>query len=787
MESGLKTPEIIALQKKYGKNVIISETAFSPIKLFLQQFPTFLNGILTLAAIFSYFIGDSIDSIFIFTIIFLNSIVGFIQEYKAEQSLEKLKNYTTQSVRVIRNGKESQLSSSELVPGDVVILSEGDRIPADGKLLDSHHLESDESILTGESLAVMKEKNDEVFMGMLVTKGKGTLLISKIGMETKFGKIAETLSNIKTDKTPMQKQLDSLSKWLTGIVLVFAFLLLPLGILRGQALSPVILLAISIAVAAIPVSLPAVITIALAIGTGKMAKRHAIVRKMPAVETLGSVQYFLVDKTGTLTLNQMRVKEFWIAKDETLPHLLKACVLGNTASLVKKGTAHAYDILGDKTDGALLLFAQQKHENIHQDIESGKIIDEYIFDSKYKTITTIWEKKGSRYVYSRGAPEVILEQSTLSEKEKDIIEKKIVSYAQSGLRVIAFGVKNEKQHRKLTREEAESQLTFLGLVGIYDAPRPEAKHAVIAARNAGIQTIMVTGDNELTALAIAKEIGLIQKDEDTITGEELEKLSDEDLKTIILKTRIFARAKPEHKLRIATLLKESGYVIGVTGDGVNDALALKRADVGVAMGESGTDVAKEASDIIIADDNFATIIHAVSEGRTIYYNIRKAVTYLLIGNLSELTLIFFAALLGIPSPLLPTQILWINLITDGLPALALASDQTAPHILRQKPRDPKAPLLTRDRLIFILCFGLGMSTIFLLTFSTLLSMYSESFSRAIVFNLLIFMHMAVAFIVRGQSPFRTNKLLVTTVIVALILQTIIITVPFLRVAFHIEL
>lgn len=787
MDYGLTTADVITLQRKFGPNTLTAVSRFSPIKLFLAQFTTFLNAIMFVAAIFSLYAGDRVDAGFIGAIIVLNAIIGFIQEYKAEKSLEKLKNYTVQAVRVIRNGKEVQLSSTLLVPGDIVILSEGDRIPADGELIESHHFESDESILTGESLPVMKQLHDEIYMGMLTTKGKGTMRVTTIGKETRFGAIAQTLADITDDKTPMQKQLDTLSRVITLIVLFFAFLLIPLGLFRGEALLPLLFLATSIGVAAIPISLPAVITIALAIGTGKMAKRHAIVRKMPAIETLGSIQFILVDKTGTLTQNQMRVKKHSVEKKEQLSHLLKACVLGNTASLIQKGSIHQFDIVGDRTDGALLLFAQQENEDIKDDIRSGKVIDEYVFDSKYRTVTTIWEKRGRRMVYTRGAPEAILERSTLSDKEKKEVEAQITEYAASGLRVIGFGSKDETRRHPLTREQAEEDVTFLGIVGIYDAPRPEVKHAVSIARGAGIQPIMVTGDNELTALSIAKEIGLIENDEDVLTGEEIEAYSDEELFPILLKTRVFARTKPEHKLRLTALLKKNGYVVGVTGDGVNDALALKKADVGVSMGETGTDVAKEASDIIIADDNFATIIRAVAEGRTIYYNIVKAITYLLAGNLSEIALICIASFLNMPSPLLPTQILWINLVTDGLPALALASDITAPHILRQPPRNPKTPILTKNRSLFIVGMGLGMAVLFLVTFSVLLQSHSISFARTVVFNLLIVMHMGVALLVRGQSPFRANKLLLLTILFTLLLQLLITTVPVFQNIFHLEL
>ncbi|EKD65406.1 MAG: hypothetical protein ACD_50C00097G0007, partial [uncultured bacterium] len=674
MEKGLSTQEASLLLTKYGKNEIYTKSHNTPLLIFASQFPTFLNGILFIAACFSFFIGDSLDGTFILAVLLLNGIVGFIQEYNAEKSLEKLKDYVKPLSLVLRDGNEVQIPTSEIVPGDIVVLSEGDRMPADGTFLHNEDLEVDESILTGESLPVAKEKNAQAFSGTLVVKGKGHLTIEKTGMNTRFGQIAQTLSTLSADKTPLRKRLDALGKLLSIIVLIAAILIIPIGAYQERELFPLILLAISIAVAAIPQSLPTVVTIALAIGTNRMAKKNAIVRKMHAVETLGSVQILLVDKTGTLTENSMRVRKHWIKDKKFFTPLLRACVLGNTASLIQKGELKSFDIVGDKTDGALLLWAKSQVKDLMDLKDGGKIVDEFVFDPDEKTITTLWEEKNKKYVYVRGAPESILKHSELKEDEKNKMTKLYEEYASKGLRVIAFGMKHERHERHVKRDQLEKDLIFLGFVGIYDPPREEARQAVEKARQAGITTIMVTGDNEKTALSIAKDVGLLEKDEDVVTGDELEKMNDEELSEIAERTRVYARSKPEDKLRLVNILKQKGYVIGVTGDGVNDSLALKRADVGVAMGQTGTDVAKEASDIVLTDDNFSTLVAAIEEGRIIYNNIIKAVTYLLSGNISELAMIIFAVLLGLPSPLLPTQILWINLVTDGLPAFALASD-----------------------------------------------------------------------------------------------------------------
>ncbi len=785
MEKGLSTKDAGRLLQEHGRNEIIAKKGISPISIFLSQFPSFLNGVLFLAAIFSFAIGDIPDSLFIFAILLLNGVVGFIQEYNAEKSIEKLKNYVKPVSRVLRDGKEQEVPTSDLVPGDIVILSEGDRIPADGILLQHEDLEVDESILTGESLPVAKEKDAEIFGGTLVIKGRGHLTIQKTGMKTRFGQIAETLSGLSADQTPLSKRLNTLGKIISLIAIASAFSIIPIGLAQEREFFPLVLLAVSVTVAAVPQSLPTVITIALALGATRMAKKNAIVRKMQAVETLGSIQVLLTDKTGTLTENSMRVKKYWIENKKLFTPLLRACVFGNTATLAQKASKDSYDVLGDKTDGALLLWAKSQMIDLDELKDGGKITDEFVFDPEQKTITTVWEEHDKKYVFVRGAPESIIEGSELTGKDRVKMTKLYEEYASEGLRVIGFGMKREEHKGNIKRDHLEKNLDFLGFVGIYDPPRDEAKQAVLKARNAGITTIMVTGDNEKTALSIAKDVGILEKDEDVITGEELEKLTDEEISKIIDRIRVFARSRPEDKLRLVTILKKKGYIVGVTGDGVNDSLAIKRSDVGVAMGQTGTDVAKEASDIILADDNFSTLVSAVEEGRIIYHNILKAITYLLSGNLSELTLIIFATNLGLPSPLIPTQILWINLVTDGLPALALASDNKDPDLIKDGPRDPKAPILSKERGLFIAVVGFSMAIILLLIFYLSMNLSgSETLARTIVFNALIFFHMILAFVVRGKSLLRFNPFLVWGVLGIIIIQVIITFTPFFQKIFH---
>lgn len=786
MEKGLNSLEVLEKQKIFGKNEITTQERISVFFLFISQFPTFINGILVTASILSFVIGNTLDGTLILIILFLNALFGFIQEYRAEKSLDKLKTYVKSVVRVVRDGKVIQLDAIDLVPGDIVLLSEGDRIPADGKIVSTKFLEIDESILTGESLPVIKNINDFISSGTLVNKGSSRFIVEKIGKDTRFGQIAQTLGSVAPDKTPLQKRLDGLAKILSIIILVIAAFIIPIGIFQGREFIPLLLIAVSISIAAIPEGLPAVVTIALAIGTSKMAKRKAIVRRMQSVETLGAVQIIITDKTGTLTQNKMTVKKYWIGKKEHMTPLLKACVLGNTASIIQK-QGEKPDIVGDKTDGALLIFAKDQNQDLESLKKEGAILEEYSFDPQKATVTTIWvNKENTKHIFVRGAPEVILSKSKITDKEKREITELYQEYAKEGLRVIGFAQRTSDHHPlHIAREEAERDLTFLGIAGIYDPPRIEAKKAVESSKRAGIQTIMVTGDNILTATAIAREIGLLENQDDIATGDEIEKMSDEDLKKIILKTRVFARTKPEDKLRLVTILKKMGYVVGVTGDGVNDALALKRADVGLAMGESGTDVAKEASDIVLTDDNFSTVVSAIEEGRTIYKNILKSITYLLTGNLSELAIVFGASLLGMPNPFFPTQILWINLITDGLPALALASDNRDHSVLNNKPRNPNAPILGKSRLLFIGMVGFSISLFLLLIFRTLLDNgSSETLARTIVFNTLIASHMILAFIVRGKTIFKFNKFLILGVILTITLQAVITFNPFFQKIFR---
>lgn len=781
MEKGLTTQQAQERLQKYGKNIIETESSFSIMKTFLAQFTSIINGILLIAGIASFFLGNYLDGFFILAIIILNAILGFVQEFRAEKSLEKLRAFTAPTARVLRDGKEEEVLAETIVLDDIVILSEGSRIPADGELIEVTHLEVDESILTGESLAVIKKDGETVFLGTLVTKGNGVMKVTKTDMQTQFGQIAKTLSSIETEKTPLQKNLSQLGKTLSFGALFIGFLIIPIGLLSHRNFLDLILVSASIGIAAIPEGLPAVVTIAFAVGSNRLARKKAIVRKMAAIETLGAMQVALSDKTGTITKNQMSVKKFFLSKRTAFPLLIESCLLGNTASLAEKGNGQ-YEVLGDQTDGALLIFAKQQKHTFKA--PEGHLIDEYTFDSNSKLITTVWKKNGKKHVYVRGAPETIIEQSDLSQKEKDELIRRYESFAKEGLRTIAFATKIAHHKTTHTRKQLEQSLTFLGFIGIYDPPRVEIKDAIAKAHRAGIHVCMVTGDNPLTALAIAHEIGLIQQDEDVITGDELIKLTDAELSQVILKTRIFARTRPEQKLRITTLLQGKGLVVGVTGDGVNDALALKKADVGISMGEGGTDVAREASDIVLADNNFATLVRAIEEGRVIYKNITNGIVYLLSGNLAEISLVFFAVLFQLPFPLLPTQILWINLITDSLPAIALATGSRDTTVLTNAPRNPNEPILNKKRLIQIMVIGLSLSGSLLLLFYFILPHMPEVQARTIVFNGLIYLHLLIVMILGWHSLKKGNVFLIFTIVLIILLQLTITFVPFFQQIFH---
>lgn len=708
-----------------------------PIAIFLDQFRSILVIMLMVAAGLSFILGDKLDGILILAIIILNAILGFVQEFKAERALSALKQMTVGVVKVLRDGAVTELPSTDLVPGDIIFLEEGDKIPADAELVDVMHLEVNEAALTGESLPVEKNTTSEnhIFMGTIVDRGRATARVTKTGMRTRFGAIAQKLGAIKDEETPLEKKMVILGKQLGLVALSAAFVIFALGFLRHDPLFESVLTSISLAVAAVPEGLPAVVTIALAVGTQRMAKQRSILRKLSAIESLGSVTVIATDKTGTLTQNEMRVTNVWFdgksfkrsdipAKHpHALTDILEAGILCNNASLSRGYKNGAPLVIGDKTEGSLLLLAHELNVSAEDIRKEGKLIEEFAFNSQLKRMTVIWKQGNQTIAFTKGAPEAVLslcdryqtdgKAVPLTPFERKKIENAFRSFAAKGLRMIAFGTRTMEWNGQ-DRNSVETKLIFLGFVGIADPVRPEIARAVEISQKAGIRTIMVTGDNELTAQSIAEEIGLMSRGDEVVTGTQFDQLSDSEAKRALTRIRIIARATPEQKFRLVNLLQQLRHVVAVTGDGVNDALALKQADVGVAMGVTGTDVAKEASDMIITDDNYASLVVAIEEGRTIFDNIKSTTKYLMGCNLGEIGAITGGVLLGWPYILSPLHILYVNLATDGLPAIGLSLTPKQGDTMSRQPRTEKSIFHKHDLLWFV---EVGLLT----TFATLAS------------------------------------------------------------------
>lgn len=713
--SGLSTRAAESLLRTHGYNEISEKQRVTPLRIFLSQFKSVLVVLLMVASVASIALGDVLDGVFIMAIVVLNGILGFVQEFKAEKAIAALKVMTVSVVRVLRDGKEQKIDSRNLVPGDIVILEEGDKIPADCTLFESLHVEVNESSLTGESMPVEKEYDEadkrEIYLGTIIIKGRARAQVVATGMQTRFGQIAASLAAIKEEETPLQKKLDVLGRQLGLMALFSSVIVFIIGLVSELKLIELILTSISLAVAAVPEGLPAVITITLAVGMQRMSHKRAILRKLSSIEALGSTTVIATDKTGTLTRNQMHVGKIWLnnttfhsnntilgASGEIFQTLLTTGILCNNASIVFTHNNRGYDVLGDTTEGALLLLARDKGVVAEQVKAKGALLEEFAFDPVVKMMTVIWKHAKGARVHTKGAPESVIARSThimegdrvvaLTAARRTEIESDFRTFAKEGLRLIALAYRDIRGVPK-HRSEAEEKLIFIGFVGIADPPRPEAKEAIAMANLAGIRTIMITGDNELTANAIGTHIGLINRGDEIVTGKQFAEMTDREVKERLPNIRIFARTTPDQKLRIVQLLQQSGHVVAVTGDGVNDALALKQSDVGVSMGITGTDVAKEASDMILVDDNYATLVTAVEEGRTIFDNIKSAVKYLVGCNIGEVLAVVIGMLLGWPLILTPLQLLYVNLVTDGLPAVALAVTPKHDGIMRRRPRTGK--------------------------------------------------------------------------------------------------
>ncbi len=747
-EQGLTDDQASERLGEFGPNRLEEVGRISPWRQFAEQFTDFIVLVLIGAAVVSGLLQEWLDAGAILAIVLLNAILGFVQQYRAERALEALKKLAAPLARVIRKGEVRNIPAEEVVPGDIMVLEMGDLVPADGRLLEDHLLEANEASLTGESVPVKKatdvildesaplgDRRNMVYSSTMVTYGKGRAVVTATGMGTELGRIAHLVQTIGRERTPLQERLENVGRLLVYGCLLIVVVVFGLGLWRGVSLVEMFLTAVSLAVAAIPEGLPAVVTIALALGVRRMVQRNALIRKLPSVETLGSATVICTDKTGTLTQSEMTVRkiglldrtvdvtgdgyapqgDFLIAgrpanpEDRDLNLVLKIGVLCNNAQLREDtGDGSIWKIIGDPTEGALLT-AAAKADLWRRDLEKEyAFLEELPFDSNRKRMSTIWRgSDGAVTAAVKGAPDVVLSLCThiqsrervrpITSEDKEHVLRLNDQFANEAMRLLAMAYRRLPEGLgEPSVEELERDLIFAGLMAMKDPPRSEVKEAIATARQAGLEVVMITGDHRATAEAIAKELDLFREGDICLTGSEVDQISDERLAEMVESVRVYARVSPEHKLRIVRAWEGTGHVVAMTGDGVNDAPALKEADIGIAMGITGTDVSKEASDMVLTDDNFASIVAAVEEGRGIFENIRRFIHYLLSCNIGELLTMFLASLLGMPLPLLPIHILWVNLATDSLPALALGVEPTEPGIMERPPRPPTEGVITRN-------------------------------------------------------------------------------------------
>jgi Ca2+-transporting ATPase len=855
---GLNSGEARARLEKYGPNELVEILKISPIKMFFRQFADLMVIILIIAAVISatiglyhmYFEGAStadelFDALVIMIIVILNAVFGFVQEYKAEKAIQALKAMAAPTARAYRDGEVKKIPARELVPGDVIALTTGDSVAADARLMESINLNVNEASLTGESVPIAKvthilkgkvflgDRRNMVFSGTAVESGRATAVVVSTGMKTELGTIAGMVQ-VGEEEPPLKAKINRMAKQIGVIVLAACIIVFVVGTLRGIDMVTMFLTAVSLAVAAIPEGLPAVVTISLALGVQRMIRRHALIRRLPAVETLGSATVICSDKTGTLTKGEMNIrsiqtddavfkvrgegftptgkffdddeKEMDPLSNETLVLLLKAGMLCNDSILQKKEKSWTID--GDTTEGTLLVAGMRAGLD-PEEVKKDPRIGEIGFSSDRKRMTTIHETAEGNVAYAKGATESLLGISNrileagqvvdLPQEKKDSINRATEHMAERGLRTLALAYRPLPEDlRDFSEEEVEKDLIFLGHVGMIDAPRRSAVLAIEECKRAGIHVVMITGDHILTAKAVAVEMGLIDEEMDeAVTGEDLSTMSSEELLDHVEHITVYARVSPADKLRIIDAWKNKGHTVAMTGDGVNDAPALKKADIGVSMGIMGTDVSKESSDMILTDDNFASIVHSVEEGRAIYDNIRKFVVYLLSCNTGEVATMFIATMIftdpRILPFLLPVQILWMNLVTDGLPALALGVDPSAPDIMDRKPRDPKESPITKGMIAIMIVVGLimaiGTLTIYYLTAPANPTDEQISHSRTMAFTTLVMFQMFFVFSARSpyiplyKLGFFTNKKLILAVGVSLLLQCLIIYLPPMQAAF----
>jgi len=804
---GLSSSDAQRRLSEYGRNELKEKKKRTPLGMLLDQFKDFMIIVLIAAAVVSGVIGEPSDTIAIIVIVVLNAIIGFVQEYRAEKAVEALKKMAAQNAIVIRDGTQRTLPAEELVPGDIVILEAGGIVPADIRLLEVAHLKAEEAALTGESVPTEKhtkplhdkhlplgDRKNMLYKGTFITYGRGVGVVVSTAMETEIGKIATMLQEEEEVKTPLQKRLAKFGQRLAIAVLVICAIVFGAGLLRGEPVLRMLLTAISLAVAAIPEALPAVVTISLSLGAKKMVKQNALIRKLPAVETLGSVTYICSDKTGTLTMNKMTVEELYSggtllkADSDNIPEeILIASALCNDARVDVDG-----NLIGDPTETALYSLALKSGFDKKALEERFPRVAEIPFDSDRKLMTTFHRlPEGGFISYTKGAVESLIEHS-ISKDSKEII-KVGEKMAADGLRVLGVAKRLwDSLPEDMTSDSVEKDLVIIGLLGLMDPPRPEAKEAIGLCKTAGIKPVMITGDHPITAREIARRLGIIGEDSKAIiTGRELESLPMEEFEERVEQIRVYARVAPEQKLKIVKALQDKGQFVAMTGDGVNDAPALKRADIGIAMGITGTDVSKEASHMILLDDNFATIVKAIKEGRRIFDNIRKFIKYIMASNSGEIWTIFLAPFLGLPIPLLPIHILWINLVTDGLPGLALAAEPSEKDIMQRPPRHPKESIFAHGLATHIIWVGLLMGGVSIFTQAWSIKT-GHSHWQTMVFTVLCLSQMGHVLAIRSEkeSLFKigifSNRSLLFAVALTFVLQMATIYVPSLNPIFKTE-
>lgn len=852
-DRGLSEEEAKSRLATYGTNELVAEEKTSALKIFVKQFKNLLLAILLVATAISAALGETVDAIVIGVIVVFVVILGFVQEYRAEATLGALKKMLSPTCTVVRDGRQKEVAVKDVVPGDIILLEAGDRIPADSRIIESANLQVNEAPLTGESVPVNKiaaplpeetslsDRTNMLFSGTTITYGRGKAVVIATGMKTEFGKIAKEVTAVKVEETPLERRMSEIGRKLGILALVIILVIAVveigeeyfiLGSVRIEFFFNVLLFAISLAVASVPEALPAIVTGSLAIGMYIMAKKHALIRRMPAVETLGSTQIICSDKTGTLTKGEMTVREVFasgrtflvsgagyepkgeivnagkrVTKDSELENLAIASILCNDSRLQRE--EEKWTVTGDPTEGALVVLAEKMGLNSDKIREEYTRITEVPFSSERKRMTTVHKINNAKVAYMKGAPEVILSLCSFvmedSEKKKLTQEdrKRVVAaneeMASRALRVLAIAERRLQDEFDADAEKLEMDFTLLGLVGMIDPPRIEATQAVETAVQVGMRPVMITGDHKITAIAIAKEMGIHKEGDLALTGEELSEIKDEDFENIVEKVSTYARVSPSDKLKIVDAWQKKGRVVAMTGDGVNDAPALKKSDIGIAMGITGTDVTKEASDMVLADDNFATVVKAIELGRWIYDNIKKYLAYLLQANLVEVVVISLGALVFLrlfgytgeaSLPLLPVHILYINLATDGLPALALGFSPPDPDLMKRPPRPKNEPVFTREVKLFLIRAIVIEAPILIAGFISALPDGLEH-ARTRLFLMFVFVELVLALNCRSLKftvfKARPHKWLVLSVLWEVILIAVLISIPITREAMHVLL